>query len=313
VLNRLWFENYVNYYGYSTTEWCCGFEHVFVGEAKMSGSHSRNERLGEVSGYHSWIKYYLDEKYERSVNFLGTSYGSAPVIYKNADVVTLRMKWFLKDRSGNIRARLTKNIGGFFVGFSPEYEIVAGAVLFYESVQGMLQNDRRNVEINGNKYNLVMYRNYERNQSRGQYIRSFYPEYLGSDGRPVNPPSDDPEPRVEPTLPPTNPPTVAQIKIVSALVNPAGDDVGKETITLKNVGSTTVDLNGWFLLDQNQRETSFTGSLSAGTQGTLRLSGQGIQLPNRTGSLTLYNANGRQVDAQRYTGSQIKADGRVTF
>jgi hypothetical protein len=40
------------------------------------------------------------------------------------------------------------------------------------------------------------------------------------------------------------------VKILAALVNPVGADPGSEAITLINMGSTTMPLAGWRLIDK---------------------------------------------------------------
>ncbi len=39
------------------------------------------------------------------------------------------------------------------------------------------------------------------------------------------------------------------VRTIAALVNPLGDDLGKEMVTLINTGSASISLEGWFLLD----------------------------------------------------------------
>ena len=116
VLYRLWFEMYTNYFGGESTHFASGFEHVFVGEAKYDQRFSRREHLGEISGYHSWIKFYLDESHGR-VNFLGYKYDLQGITEADSpDVVTLQMLWNLTNIQGNPLAQLFKKKGGFFVG-----------------------------------------------------------------------------------------------------------------------------------------------------------------------------------------------------
>ncbi|NES46002.1 MAG: endoribonuclease, partial [Moorea sp. SIO2C4] len=91
-LQRIWFEHYTNYYKGKSTHFASGFEHVFVGEGKYNiRSGDKRETLGTISGYHSWVKFYLDEKNQR-VNFLGYKYdlrgNEGP---NNPNVVTLQM------------------------------------------------------------------------------------------------------------------------------------------------------------------------------------------------------------------------------
>ncbi len=179
----LWFNLYTNWYRGRSTRFCSGFEHVFVGEGQYGQTNKEDVSLGEITGYHNWIKFLLDEKTGR-VNYLGYNYGlndnQGP---DNPNVVTLQMLWELKDLNGNVITELFKPKGGFFVGTSPECEIAMGTVAFFESKKGLFSNrDRKQVRLCSGDFNLVLYRSVNRNGSRGDHIRSFYPEYIGSAG-----------------------------------------------------------------------------------------------------------------------------------
>ena len=184
VLYRLWFELYTNR---GTIDFCSGFEHVFVGEGKYKlRQDNKREIFGDVSGYHSWVKFYLDEKNKR-VNFHGYNYDSQGTM--NPNIVTLQMIYTVMDTLGEPVAKLFKRKSGFFVGSSPECEMAMATVVFYESVHGKI-SDKRRVTINGATYNLVLYRSADSDGSRGDFIRSFYPIFLGLDG--VEKPDMDP-------------------------------------------------------------------------------------------------------------------------
>ncbi len=175
VLHRLWFELYTNR---GTIDFCSGFEHVFVGEGKYKlRQDNKREIFGDVSGYHSWVKFYLDEKNKR-VNFYGYNYDSQGPM--NPNMVTLQMVNTVRDTLGKPIAKLFKRKSGFFVGSSPECEMAMATVVFFESVHGKI-SDKRRVTINGATYNLVLYRSTNSDGSRGDFIRSFYPIFLGLD------------------------------------------------------------------------------------------------------------------------------------
>ena len=175
VLHRLWFELYTNR---GTIDFCSGFEHVFVGEGKYQlQQDNKREIFGDVSGYHSWVKFYLDEKNER-VNFRGYNYDSQGTT--NPNMVTLQMIYTVMDTLGEPVAKLFKRKSGFFVGSSPECEMAMATVVFFESVHGKISDSRR-ITINGATYNLVLYRSTNSDGNRGDFIRSFYPIFLGLD------------------------------------------------------------------------------------------------------------------------------------
>ena len=134
-LRRIWFELYTNYFRGRSTEFASGFEHVFVGEGKYDiDAGDKEETLGKVSGYHSWVKFYLDEQNQR-VNYLGYKYDlqgqEGPA---NPNVVTLQQSQTVSDMRGNIIAKLFKKKGGFFVGSSPECEIAIATVVYYKTI-----------------------------------------------------------------------------------------------------------------------------------------------------------------------------------
>lgn len=186
-LRRMWFTRYTNHYKGRSTRFCSGFEHVFVGEGKYRPRPGAAEIKGEVSGYHSWVKFYLDEASGR-VDFLGYNYdlqgGQGP---DDPRVVTLQMRWDHRDAASEQQVELFKRVGGFFVGSSPEAEIALGTVAFYQSAAGLVTGDEIPTTLgdDGRRFRLVIYRNTERDGSRGAFIRSFFPKYLGGgDQRP---------------------------------------------------------------------------------------------------------------------------------
>ena len=178
-LKSIWFDLYTNYYGGGIIKDASGFEHIFVGEGKYRISSSDDKILGAISGYHNWLKFYFDEK-ERKVNYLGYSYDLKGVIGQdNPYVVSTQIRWqnSLKDMT----VELFKKRGCFFVGTSPECEIAMGTVAHYESLANYkFADEKRRTIINGAVYDLVLYRNTKLDGSRGNYIRSFYPIYLGN-------------------------------------------------------------------------------------------------------------------------------------
>jgi uncharacterized protein YukJ/translation initiation factor 1 (eIF-1/SUI1) len=107
------------------------------------------------------------------------------------------------------------------------------------------------------------------------------------------------------------PTVVSDIKIVAALVNPLGDDVGKETVTLLNTTASAIDLQGWVLADRLKNKLSLSGSIKAGEAHRITLSGQNIQLSNQGGIITLLNPKGLKVDGVSYTKDAVKQQGQT--
>ncbi len=100
------------------------------------------------------------------------------------------------------------------------------------------------------------------------------------------------------------------VRIVAALVNPGGHDVGLETVSLINLAAEAVDLSGWAIVDKNKRKELLDGQIVTGGETVkIQLSGQGTQLSNQGGIISLLNKTGLKVDGVSYTKSQVKKQG----
>ncbi len=299
-LQRIWFELYTNYFKGKSTHFASGFEHVFVGEGKYNiRSGDKRETLGTISGYHSWVKFYLDEKNQR-VNFLGYKYdlrgNQGP---NNPNVVTLQMTQNVTDMGGNVIAKLFKEKGGFFVGPSPECEIALATVAYYESVYRKLRGDKARITINDATYDLVLYRSTNPNGSRGEFIRSFFPIFLSKDG-------PTPGPIIEP--PPVRKPNFnndGPVVVVAALPNPEGSDQGgREWVKLKNVTSEAIDLTGWDMVDKLDRPQLLSGILQPNEVKQFpitRLTQSSMHLSNKSGLITVRDRSSKEIATVTYS------------
>jgi len=184
-----------------------------------------------------------------------------------------------------VEKNLQKPKGGFFVGCSPEGLMALGTVAFF--------GDRTNVLINGNTYDLIVIkRNEEGEQAEdGQYLDTFFPILKGVE---------------------------QDVQIWKALVNPEGsNEVGQETVTLKNFGTSPVSIGGWKIAGPNgdASERYFlipNYTLQPNEDKEFKLTRQGnelAQLRNREGSIKLYDFDGRVLDEQKYTTPQARAEG----
>jgi len=174
-LTSIWFDLYTNYFGDVAVKDASAFEHIFVGEGKYNLNGNSQDF---ISGYHSWIKFYLDEK-NQQVNYLGHNYElQGDIGVDNPYIVSLQML-FETQKLAKARS-LFKKKGCFFVGTSPECDLAMGTVAYYEHrANYKFIQEKRRITINGAVYDLVLYRNLNQDGSRGDYIRSFYPIYLG--------------------------------------------------------------------------------------------------------------------------------------
>ena len=101
-----------------------------------------------------------------------------------------------------------------------------------------------------------------------------------------------------------------RIRIVAALVNPAGHDPGRETVTLVNTTAEAVDLTGWEIADRNKNRSALAGVMPGpGEAVAVTLDGQGAQLGNKGGIITLLDPEGLKVDGVSYTRDQVRRQG----
>lgn len=304
---NMWFEIFTNYYNGNSTHYCSGFEHVFVGEGKYSPRTGASSTKGEISGYHSWIKFYLDEKYNR-VNYLGYKYDLGGAGPDQPCVVTLQMIWNHQSMQGDLVAELFKKKGGFFVGRSPECEFALGTVAMFESRAGVVSGDRIPVILNDGHFDLVIYRSVEQSGRRGLYIRSFYPAYKGSTRSIQVSDNIDNTPADRTTVRPVNPSVRnnRDISIVKAMINPTGQDDQGEWVELKNNTEVDIDMTGYELRDKLSRPQPITGQLAANQimkVDITRLHHHRMQLGNRGGLITLHKGE-ELISAVVYSRNQ---------
>lgn len=267
-IERMWFKPYDN----SLT----GFEHILVGESHRSNG---------IGGYHSWTKFYWDEKVGR-VDFLGFNYVSRANPNKPLEklgptvphVATISFEYVEHNFNGDL-IHGKKPMGGFFVGMSPELQIIFPTVAFLEKQHASFDPK---VTIDGAKFVLKLF---TRSTSDGVFLRTFYPAFTGIEQRPVPVPVQ------------------TRILIHSVLANPHDEDT--EWVKIKNSSSDSVDVNGWTLQDHARRKTTVTGSVESGKslQVFVRKTGD-IQLTNSGGSVTLFDSQGNVVDKVHYGSSR---------
>lgn len=100
------------------------------------------------------------------------------------------------------------------------------------------------------------------------------------------------------------------VRIVAAKVNPAGGDVGKETVVLINTTPEALNLNKWSIVDKNKKKEKLEGPvLGPGETTTVTLKGSGAQLSNKGGVITLLDNMGVKIDGVAYTKAQARKQG----
>lgn len=293
-LKRIWFEIYTNNFNNISIPFSSGFEHVFVGEGKRRGNG--------IGGYHSWIKYYFDETNNR-VDFQGFNYDGnfnrQSTIGSTIPIVaTIKMQWQPLDMSGDPTRLLQKDMGGFFVGPSPELQIALGTIAFYESKQGLFDlssGNEKKVDIMNGRFHLVMYRSTTEDQQRGNYIRSFFPKFIapllgGGYGVIVDIEDDN---NINDGI----------IRVLKALVNPEGSDSGREWVEIENNSDSIIDLNGWAIADKNDRREPILGQIEPGKTRRItitRSSNETAQLGNKGGFIRVYNSSNELISQVGY-------------
>lgn len=146
---------------------------------------------------------------------------------------------------------------------------------------------------------------------RNQWVAAFFAfqsQSFHTDDKTGNPLVTAPDKKPVP-LDPTTPAVAAEIKIIAALVNPIGEDPGKESVTLLNVSPESVDLTGWALADRFKNKRSLQGTIEPGAVMAVSLSGQDVQLSNEGGIITLLNKEGIKIDGVSYTKENAKKQG----
>ncbi|MGZ4969220.1 MAG: DUF2278 family protein [Methylobacter sp.] len=104
------------------------------------------------------------------------------------------------------------------------------------------------------------------------------------------------------------------VQIVAALVNPEGEDAGHETVTLINRAPQPVNLSGWFIADNNKNRSVISGMLlKPGAVGVVTLDGQGAQLSNSGGIISLLDPDGVKQHGVSYTKEQAMSGWTVLF
>ncbi|WP_033821512.1 DUF2278 family protein [Kitasatospora sp. MBT63] len=104
------------------------------------------------------------------------------------------------------------------------------------------------------------------------------------------------------------------LRILAALVNPAGPDGRAETVTVVNDSPAAVDLAHWQLADAQHRRVGLPAQrLEPGATLTVP-TGDGLQLGNKGGRITLLDPAGHTVHDVTYTAQQAAREGAaITF
>jgi endonuclease YncB( thermonuclease family) len=106
--------------------------------------------------------------------------------------------------------------------------------------------------------------------------------------------------------------TAGDVVVVAALPDPLGADLHNETVSLANLTSGDIDLQGWRIADKTGRRQDLTDVVVGGDILRITLTG-GLSLGNRGGSLTLTDPTGATIDHVSYTETQVKSGRTLVF
>lgn len=107
--------------------------------------------------------------------------------------------------------------------------------------------------------------------------------------------------------------TAGSVKIIGALVDPQGDDSGKEAVSLFNASPDEINVDGWFIQDDSGRKSILKGKIAAGSGKRILLSGRGVILSNKGGVIELYDNHANLMDEVKYSSREVMPGWTVVF
>ena len=123
-------------------------------------------------------------------------------------------------------------------------------------------------------------------------------------------PTPVPVPTPTPVPAPVPSPLRATVYIERALINPSGADQGREIVVLSSLSTKPQTLTNWRLIDKNGRITPLNVTIGPGQSALVTLDGNGVQLGNNGGTVTLHDGQNVQVDVVTYTAADAGSDDR---
>jgi len=113
---------------------------------------------------------------------------------------------------------------------------------------------------------------------------------------------------------PTVPVALSDLRIVAAVVNPAGDDRGGETVTVLNAGAEAADLTGWSLTDARGTASVPLPAQALPAGDALRCAVPRLQLGNAGDTVLLVGPDGTLGDRVTYVADDARTPGvSLTF
>lgn len=103
--------------------------------------------------------------------------------------------------------------------------------------------------------------------------------------------------------------TTGAVRIIAALINPAREERGHETVTILNTTNTDIDLNGWHIADQTRRQ-QLQGVIERGNAIRIKL-GNNVTLNNRRDTITLFDPDGQNISQVSYEPKNLPKEGNT--
>nr|KAG5692873.1 hypothetical protein BaRGS_002308 [Batillaria attramentaria] len=150
----MWFDLYPRASSATSVLDSSGFEHVFAGELRVSGSTK------SVSGFHSWIQFYQQENIG-AIDY----YGFVRRVPNSAQayIAGANFEWIPPQSSRSAM----KSLGSFFIGTSPEFDLALYTVCAFD-----FPNAICNVRLGGSNLQI---QTWDINHVSGLQIGSAYP------------------------------------------------------------------------------------------------------------------------------------------
>lgn len=309
-VKSFWFEPFTNNFGHVVPH-CVGFEHVFVGESTRKASDGPTD--DNIGGYHSWVKYYLDES-AGLVNNLGHDYRAAVMAdgLADANIASVLLTWKPPVEVGGDGHVLFKKPGGFFVGTRPECEIALGTVGLYSGMNNDFDNtpeanteNHRRLVLGTNAFYLVCHPQSIQPPSapggriNGWHVRTLFAKFLGS-ATGTGPGTGTGTPGTGGHIP-SNPHNDAAIRLRRALPNPPGASDDGEWVEIKNVSAFPITLDTWALADHLNRQQTLAGTIAPGEIKRItlvRVDANSMMLRNSASWILLYEGSVRRAAVQ---------------
>ncbi len=103
------------------------------------------------------------------------------------------------------------------------------------------------------------------------------------------------------------------LSILALIPNPVGQDQGNESVTLMNPSADEIDLAGWSMTDAHARRFDLSGTVPPSSTRSIRLVNSAMILGNNGSLVTLFNADGLEIDQVSYSKEEAQSGAFIVF